>query len=432
MPDTAAAGIRREASILHVDMDAFFLSVEARERPDLAVRPAAVAAPSGRSVVLSASYAARAYGVRSAMPLAQARALCPPLVVVAPRQDVYRAVSADVMAVLGQITPVMEQLSVDEAFLDVAGSRRRLGPPERIGRLIRHRVRAEVGIPCTVGAAAVKFVAKMASTAAKPDGLLVVPPERTLQFLHPLPVGRLWGVGPKAAERLQRRGLMTIGDLARADPARLESSFGAAGRSWAELSRGLDPRPVAPRPAARSIGADHTFDVDPTDLAEVGLEVLRLCHRVAARLRADQVAAGAVTVRLKDPAGRVRSRTARLSAPTSTAHGLLAPARRLVADLHAERPHAVRLVGVRAERLTAAGEPAPEQDVLFGGPEWGAEGAPSQDDGDWAGAEAAADAVARRFPGAAVRPASLLRPDPGTAGDRRAPPRPRGDPPMSV
>ncbi|KFC51844.1 DNA polymerase IV, partial [Micrococcus luteus] len=226
MSETAPAAPRDEATILHVDMDAFFLSVELRERPDLVGRPAAVAAPSGRSVVLSASYAARAYGVRSAMPLAHARALCPPLVVIPPRQQLYRAVSAQVMAVLADVTPVMEQLSVDEAFLDVAGARRRLGPPEHIGHLIRERVRSELGLPCTVGGSAVKFVAKTASTAAKPDGLLIVPPERTLDFLHPLPVGRLWGVGPKAAERLTRRGVATIGDLARVDPARLEASFG--------------------------------------------------------------------------------------------------------------------------------------------------------------------------------------------------------------
>ena len=419
MSDPAVPETRPEASILHVDMDAFFLSVELRERPDLAGRPAAVAAPSGRSVVLSASYEARAYGVRSAMPLAHARALCPPLVVVPPRQEVYRAVSVDVMAVLGQVTPVLEQLSVDEAFLDVAGARRRLGPPERIGHLIRRRVREELGLPCTVGAAGVKFVAKMASTAAKPEGLLVVPPQRTLEFLHPLPVGRLWGVGPKAAEGLRRRGLATIGDLAHTDPARLESAFGAAGRAWAQLSRGIDPRPVAALPAARSVGADHTFDVDPTDVADVALEVLRLCHRVAGRLRGEEVAAGAVTVRLKDPHGRVRSRTARLPRPTTTAHGLLGPARQLVGELLAERPHPVRLVGVRAERLTTADEPAPEQEALFGGPEWDDVHAAALQQGDWAGAEAAADAVARRFPSAAVRPASLLRRDASRPDARR-------------
>ncbi|MGW9763185.1 DNA polymerase IV [Micrococcus aloeverae] len=423
MSETAPAAPRDEATILHVDMDAFFLSVELRERPDLEGRPAAVAAPSGRSVVLSASYAARAYGVRSAMPLAHARALCPPLVVIPPRQQLYRAVSAEVMAVLADVTPVMEQLSVDEAFLDVAGARRRLGPPEHIGHLIRERVRSALGLPCTVGGSAVKFVAKTASTAAKPDGLLIVPPERTLDFLHPLPVGRLWGVGPKAAERLARRGVATIGDLARVDPARLEASFGAAGREWASLARGIDPRPVAPRPAARSIGADHTFDVDPVDVAGVDPEVLRLCHRVAARLRAEQVTAGAVTVRLKAPDGSVRSRTARLARPTATGHDLLGPARRLVRELHAERPHPVRLVGVRAERLGDAADQPPAQEALFGGPAWGTEDEAAEA-GDWAGAEAALDAVARRFPTAAVRPASLLDRREARADARRDAPRP--------
>ena len=392
MSETAPAAPRDEATILHVDMDAFFLSVELRERPDLEGRPAAVAAPSGRSVVLSASYAARAYGVRSAMPLAHARALCPPLVVIPPRQQLYRAVSAEVMAVLADVTPVMEQLSVDEAFLDVAGARRRLGPPEHIGHLIRERVRSALGLPCTVGGSAVKFVAKTASTAAKPDGLLIVPPQRTLDFLHPLPVGRLWGVGPKAAERLARRGVATIGDLARVDPARLEASFGAAGREWASLARGIDPRPVAPRPAARSIGADHTFDVDPVDVAGVDPEVLRLCHRVAAR-------------------------------PTATGHDLLGPARRLVRELHAERPHPIRLVGVRAERLGGEADQPPAQEALFGGPAWGTEGEASEA-GDWAGAEAALDAVARRFPTAAVRPASLLGRREARADARRDAPRP--------
>ena len=416
-PSDAAAAPVREASILHVDMDAFFLSVEVRERPGLRGLPAAVASPIGRSVVLSASYEARAYGVRSAMPLAHAKALCPPLAVVAPRQDVYRAVSAEVMALLGSVTPVMEQLSVDEAFLDVAGARRRLGPPERIARLIRRRVADELGLPCTVGGAAVKFVAKMASTAAKPDGLLIVPPERTLAFLHPRPVGHLWGVGPVMAGRLETRGIATIGDLARTDPERLRGWFGAAGAAWSELARGRDPRPVAPRAAARTVGADHTFDVDPTDGEAVALELLRLGHRVAARLRADGVEAAGVTVRLKDPRGLVRARTARLPRPSAAAHDLVAAGRRLADELLAERRHPVRLVGLRAERLTAAGEPVLAQDALF--PAEGEE--PAASSSAWTEAETAADAVARRFPGAAVRPASLLpapRPDsrgaPGT------------------
>lgn len=406
MPESqpAAASASGAAAILHVDMDAFFLSVELREHPGLRGRPAAVAAPSGRSVVLSASYEARSYGVRSAMPLAHARALCPPLAVIPPRQDVYRAVSADVMALLGQVTPVLEQVSVDEAFLDVSGARRQLGPPERIAHLIRRRVREDLGLPCTVGGAGVKFVAKMASTAGKPDGLLIVPVERTLEFLHPRPVGHLWGVGPVMAARLETRGIATIGELAHTDPERLRGWFGAAGAAWSELAWGRDPRPVAPRAAALTVGADHTFDVDPTDPETVGLELLRLGHRVAARLRADGVVASGVTVRLKDPQGRVRSRTARLERPSAAAHDLVAHGRRLAAELLAERRHPVRLVGLRAERLTRGDAPVAEQEALF--PAAGEE--PAASPAHWTEAESAADAVAHRFPGAAVRPASLL------------------------
>ena len=214
MSETAPAAPRDEATILHVDMDAFFLSVELRERPDLEGRPAAVAAPSGRSVVLSASYAARAYGVRSAMPLAHARALCPPLVVIPPRQQLYRAVSAEVMAVLADVTPVMEQLSVDEAFLDVAGAVRLMGAPATIAQRIRDTVADEQGITCSVGVASTKFVAKLASGLAKPDGLLVIPADEVVTFVQQLPVGALWGVGDKTEEALSRLGLRTVADIA--------------------------------------------------------------------------------------------------------------------------------------------------------------------------------------------------------------------------
>ncbi|WP_248125030.1 DNA polymerase IV [Micrococcus lacusdianchii] len=419
-PSGPSEQARAAASILHVDMDAFFLSVELRERPELIGAPAAVAAPHGRSVVLSASYAARAYGVRSAMPLAHARALCPPLVVVPPRQQLYREVSAEVMALFDRVTAVREQLSVDEAFLDVAGARRRLGPPERIGRLVRERVRAELGLPCTVGAAGVKFVAKMASTAAKPEGLLVVPPERTLEFLHPRPVDHLWGVGPQAARRLRDRGVATIGDLAAVDPTRLRGWFGAAGEQWHALAWGRDPRPVAPRADAKTIGADHTFDVDATDPADVDREVLRLSLHVAARLRATGVEARAVTVRVKDPAQRVRSRTGRLPRPSAAGHVLHEHAGPLVAALLRERPHPVRLVGVRAERLGAPGEGGEGQEALFESPGGGQGGPNPAAEVGWSRAEEAADAVARRFPGLDLRPATLLerRPRTGPEGPR--------------
>lgn len=401
-----------EPTVLHVDMDAFFLSVELRERPELRGRPAAVAGSSRRSVILSASYEARRYGVRSAMPVGQALALCPGLRLVEPRQSLYRSVSAEVMALLDRVTPVREQLSVDEAFLDVSGSLRRLGPPERIGAAVRERVRSELGLPCSVGAAPVKFVAKMASTAAKPDGLVVVPGDRLLDFLHPRPVDQLWGVGPVLARRLRTRGIETVGDAAALPPGRLRQWFGEAGARVEELSCGVDPRPVRQEQGQRSIGADHTFDDDPTDLERIDRQVLRLCHHVAGRLRAESVLAAGLTVRVKAPDGRVRSRALRLSHPTDSGHALAGPARRAVRDLLAEQRHPLRLVGVRVERLSDG--QAPRQQSLFD----------DADDGrraDWSAAERAADAVRRRFPGLGPAPASLLGTvDPAADGrDRR-------------
>lgn len=412
MQQPAPAHAGEDATVLHVDMDAFFLSVELRERPDLRGIPAAVAGRSLRSVILSASYEARAFGVRSAMPVGQALRQCPQLRLVEPRQSVYRSVSAEVMALLDRVTPVREQLSVDEAFLDVSGSRRRLGPPARIGAAIRERVRAELGLPCSVGAAPVKFVAKMASTAAKPDGLVIVPGERLLEFLHPRPIDHLWGVGPVLAQRLRTRGVETIGEAAALPVGRLQSWFGEAGARLEDLARGIDPRPVRQEEGHRSIGADHTFDDDPTDPDRIDRDVLRLCHHVAGRLRNEGVLAGGLTVRVKSPEGQVRSRSARLPDPTDSGHDLAGPARRAVRDLLAERRHPLRLVGVRAERLRD--EHAPQQQSLFDDEAGGR--AP-----DWGAAERAADAVRRRFPGLGPTPASLLgEADPAADGrDRR-------------
>ncbi|XNZ01343.1 DNA polymerase IV [Micrococcus luteus] len=399
MQQPAPAHAGEDATVLHVDMDAFFLSVELRERPDLRGIPAAVAGRSLRSVILSASYEARAFGVRSAMPVGQALRQCPQLRLVEPRQSVYRSVSAEVMALLDRVTPVREQLSVDEAFLDVSGSRRRLGPPARIGAAIRERVRAELGLPCSVGAAPVKFVAKMASTAAKPDGLVIVPGERLLEFLHPRPIDHLWGVGPVLAQRLRTRGVETIGEAAALPVGRLQSWFGEAGARLEDLARGIDPRPVRQEEGHRSIGADHTFDDDPTDPDRIDRDVLRLCHHVAGRLRNEGVLAGGLTVRVKSPEGQVRSRSARLPDPTDSGHDLAGPARRAVRDLLAERRHPLRLVGVRAERLRD--EHAPQQQSLFDDVAGGRAA-------DWGAAERAADAVRRRFPGLGPTPASLL------------------------
>ena len=229
--------------ILHVDMDAFYASVEIRDRPELMGKPVIVGSPNGRSVVLSASYEARTFGVRSAMPGAVARRLCPQAIFVPPRRGAYSEVSKQVMAVFRSVTPVVEPLALDEAFLDVSGSLRRLGSPAWIGAAIRRQIEAEQGLTCSVGVAPSKFIAKIASVRCKPDGLLVVPVDGVLEFLHPLPVSALWGVGQRTGETLARLGLRTVGDIAHAPLATLQQHLGAAvGAHLAALAWGRDSR----------------------------------------------------------------------------------------------------------------------------------------------------------------------------------------------
>ena len=277
--------------ILHVDMDAFYASVEIRDRPELAGRPVIVGATSSRGVVLSASYEARTFGVRSAMPVTRARRLCPQAVFIAPRHDSYAAVSREVMEVFRSVTPEVEPLALDEAFLDVSGAIRRLGPPAGIGQLIRATIAEQQGITCSVGVASCKFVAKLASARCKPDGLLVVPAEGVLDFLHPLPVSALWGVGEQTGQVLARLGLRTVRDLAEIPVATLQRELGAAmGAHLAALAWGRDDRAVVSRVPEKSIGAEETFPSDVDDPEVIRRELLRLSGRTARGLRA----AGAV------------------------------------------------------------------------------------------------------------------------------------------
>ena len=242
-------------TILHVDMDAFYASVELRSRPELHGTPVIVGG-GGRSVVLSATYEARALGVHSAMPMSRARRLAPEAVVISPDHAAYAEVSRGVMSLFHSVTPLVEPLSLDEAFLDIAGALRRLGSATSIGELIRSRVFDEQGITCSVGVASTKFVAKLASTRSKPDGLLVVPAGQVIAFLHPLPVGALWGVGGKTEEQLERLGLRTVGDIASTPAATLQRALGqAAGRHLHELSWGRDPRRVSPSEPCAAIAS---------------------------------------------------------------------------------------------------------------------------------------------------------------------------------
>jgi nucleotidyltransferase/DNA polymerase involved in DNA repair len=386
--------------ILHVDMDAFYASVELRRRPELRGRPVIVGG-GARGVVLSATYEARAFGVRSAMPMRRALGLCPDAVVVRPAMGDYAEASAGVMAVFRSVTPLVEPLSLDEAFLDVSGARRRLGRPAWIGEWVRARIADEQGITCSVGVAPTKFLAKLASSRCKPDGLLVVPVTGVTGFLHPLPVGALWGVGERTAAVLAGLGLRTVGDLAATPLPALTAAVGEATAAHLHaLANGRDPRRVEPVVADKSIGAEETFETDVEDPAVVRRELLRLSERTAARLRAagQQGRTVSIKVRFADFSTVTRART--LPAATDAGHEVYETARALFEALGLDRAR-VRLVGVRVEGLAPAGDASHQLEL-------GAR------DRGWRDADRAVDAATDRFGPDAVRPATLVRPGPTT------------------
>jgi len=318
--------------------------------------------------------------------------------VVEPDHARYSRVSDGVMEIFRGVTPMVEPLALDEAFLDVTGALRRLGPPATIGELIRSRVYDEQGITCSVGVASTKFVAKLASTRAKPDGLLVVPAQHVVEFLHPLPVGALWGVGQRTEEQLTRLGLRTVSDLAHTPVATLERALGtAAGRHLAALAWGRDPRSVVPHEPDRSVGAEETFGTDVDDPSVVRRELLRLSERVGSRLRTQGYRGRTVSIKIRfaDFTTITRSRT--LRDPTDVTRDIYANALVLYDALGLDRAR-LRLVGVRLEGLVDA-EDAEEQ-LLLGAPEHG-----------WRDADAAVDRAARRFGRGAVRPAALVPTD---------------------
>ena len=381
------------ATILHVDMDAFYASVELLDRPELVGLPVIVGHRGARSVVTAATYEARRYGVNSAMPMAVALRRCPRAVVLEPHFDRYRAASRTVMEVLGSVTPLVEPLSIDEAFLDVRGALRLHGTPWRIGALLRERIHAATGLHASVGAAATKFVAKLASGLAKPDGLLVVPEAETVGLLRPLPLSALWGVGAKTQESLERYGMRTVGDVADAPSDTLRRIVGEAGATRLQaLARGHDPREVTTSREDKSIGHEETFGVDLVDPAELHRELLRLSGDVGARLRRAGLRARTVSLKLRfeDFTTITRSRT--LAEPTDLGRRLYEEARALYDAANAGR-RPVRLIGVRGEQLVdAAGVPAGLWD----------------DDEAWRDAEQTLDAVRSRFGAGVLRPATLL------------------------
>lgn len=383
---------------MHVDMDAFFVTVELRTRPELRGKPVIVGYPADRSVVLSASYEARAFGVKSAMPMAVASRMCPQAVIIEPRHKLYYEVSAQLMAIFESVTDLVEPLSVDEAFLDVSGAIRRLGPPRHIGQLIRSRVAAELGITASVGIAETKFVAKIASTRCKPDGLLLITPDDTIPYLHSLPVGALWGVGAKTADVLARMGIRTVADVAATPVSALKKVLGAAGEHVHQLAWGHDPRPVTPSRTEKSIGAEETFSVDTADDELLHRELLRLSHRTAGRLRNSGLLARTIALKLRfaDFSTITRSRT--VQSPVDSAQLIYGVALQLLESV--DRPLTVRLVGVRAEGLEEAARTSRQLSI-------------DRRDDNWRAAEQALDEVTRKFGSKSVLPARLLEPGAG-------------------
>lgn len=390
--------MRTSPTILHVDLDAFFAAVEQRDRPELRGKPVIVGGePGARGVVSAASYEARAFGVRSAMPLRTAAALCPAGVFVPVAGSKYRRESRRVMEILGRFTPRLEQVSIDEAFLDVAGSERLFGPPEEIARRIRTAVRDEVGLTASVGVATTKLVAKVASDLRKPDGLVVVPAGEEAAFLAPLPIGRLWGVGEQTRAVLAEHGVRTIGDLAALPVDVLVRRLGPHGATLHDRARGIDPSPVTGEIAAKSVSHEHTFDVDTADAEVIERTLLALSEGVASRLRAGGVRASTVAVKVRDASFHTVTRQRTLPEPTDLADPIFRTALELV------RPEAsgrrIRLLGVGAHGL---GEPA--QLGLF-----------ALEDPRRRAAVEAQDAIRRKYGSRALTRARLL-------GDRLADP----------
>ena len=392
-------------TVLHVDMDAFYASATLLSHPDLVGTPVIIGG-GNRGVVLSATYEARRFGVTSAMPMTRARRLCPQATVLPPDHALYSTISAAVMEVFRSVTPIVEPLSLDEAFLDVSGALRRLGSPATIGQLVRDTVHDEQGITCSVGVAPTKFVAKLASGLAKPDGMVVVPRDEVVPFVQQLPVGALWGVGERTEEALVRLGLRTVADIAHTPLATLVRGLGdATGQHLHELAWGRDPRPVEREQREKSIGSDQTFEFDIDDATEIHRRLLALSERTAARVRAAGMAGRTVTLRVRfsDFTTITRSRT--LREPTDSGRAIHEAAVGLFDALGLQRAR-IRLVGVRVEKLVETSQ-APIQGVI-GEPEHG-----------WRDADKAVDRARSRFGSGAVRPASLVERD--TSASTRRP-----------
>jgi DNA polymerase-4 len=379
-------------------MDAFFALVEVRDNPSLAGKQVIVGYDGNRGVVLSATYEARKLGVHSAMPMSRALRLAPNAIVVEPDHEKYSEVSENVMAIFESITPLVQPLSVDEAFLDISGAQKLMGTPSQIGEVIRARVSDEQGITCSVGVASTMFVAKLATNFAKPDGLHVVPADKVIEFLHPLPIGALWGVGEKTAEQLSRLGLVNVSDIANTPVKTLARVIGqAAAEHLYELAWGRDPRTVTPNQAEKSIGAERTFESDIDDPEEILAQILDLSNKVAKRLRAADYFSRTITIKVRFADFTSVTRSKSLPASTDLATDIYATSKSLFEAMNLQRAR-IRLVGVRATGLVPTSESSVQLEF-------------SDRDSGWREAEEAIDQVAIKFGNSAVKPARLIKPE---------------------
>ena len=384
----------KRLTILHVDMDAFYASVAERDDPTLKGKPVVVGM-GARGVVSSANYEARKFGVRSAMPLGQARRLAPHAIFVPVNMERNAEVSRHIMEIFHSFTPLVEPLSLDEAFLDVTGSQRLHGDGRVIAAKIRARVESEEGITCSVGIAPSKFIAKLASTYAKPNGMLEIEQSRILEFLHPLPVSAMWGVGPKTNEELQRIGLTKIGDIAQTPRATLIRALGqSAGETLYELAWGRDYRSVTTDEPDKSIGAEETFLIDLDNHEEILRELLRMVERASHRLRDRGLVSKTIAIKIRFADFSTISRSKTVPLPISGVQECYEVVRNLYKALKLDRAR-IRLVGVSLENLSD-GTGSPQQ-LLLGEREKG-----------WREATAAMDAATKRFGRGSVRPARLV------------------------
>ena len=407
-----------EPAILHVDMDAFFASVELLRHPELRGRPVVVGGTGERGVVAAASYEARRYGVHSAMPSVRAKRLCPQAVFLAGDHAHYGEVSARVMTLFRAMTPLVEPISLDEAFLDVSGARRLHGPAPVIAERLRRQVRDQEGLDCCVGVARVKFLAKLASQAAKPratttgieagPGVVVVRPDAELRFLHPLPVKALWGVGPVTLAKLERIGVRRVGDLAQLPVDTVVACVGrAAGEHLHALANAVDPRVVVADHAAKSVGHEETFARDLHRPEHLGVELLRMSDAVATRLRAGGLAGRTITVKVRFGDFRTITRSRTLDGPTDSPRAIARTGRELLAGI--DPSPGVRLLGISVSQFGAGeGFTQLSLDDLATAPD---SDAPGPTEAGWTAAESAVDAIRARFGARAVGPASLAGPD---------------------